>query len=166
MTRAGLLLLPFALAACAAGAGASGLARRIDDRPLPGPEAEGSPAIRPVRGQAEALRGRMTSAHDRHGRGRPAATALVAGELGVGAEQGFTVELVGGVCYSLLAVGENDDADIDLLLLDPLGTEVAEDRRPGAGAVVEICPPRSGRYRAVVRMYAGGGAFAFQLFGA
>ena len=107
----------------------------------------------------------MASAHRARGRGRPATTAIVRGDLGVGQEQGFTVELGAAICYTLLAVGESDAVDVDLVLLDAAGDEVADDRDRGSVAAVEVCPPRRGRYRAVIRMYHGQGAFAFQVFG-
>jgi hypothetical protein len=90
---------------------------------------------------------------------------MVRGALGCGEEQGYTIDLVGSACYALLAVGESDSTDVDLLLVDARGAEVAEDSSRQAVAAIEVCPPRDGRYTAVVRMYAGSGGFAFQVFG-
>lgn len=127
-----------------------------------GPE----PAVMPRLGpDAEPLERRLAQAHSARGRGRPAATPMARGHLGAGQEQGFTLRLEAGACYTLLAVGGADEEDVDLVVFDADGEAVAEDFGRGAVAVAELCPEADAAFRAVVRMYGAPGGFAFQVFG-
>lgn len=92
-------------------------------------------------------------------------THLVRGALGPGQEQAFEVTLHGSSCYTMLAVAESTDQEVDLHLLDGRGGELAQDRTMGHQAAIEHCPPRDGAFRIVVRMYRGSGRFGLQLFG-
>ncbi len=109
------------------------------------------------------LLGRLDAAHERHGRGRPPATGATLGELGVGARQGFVVDLLRGRCYSILAVTASDDQEIDLALIDERGEEY--ERQSGHEAVVELCPTSDVSVRVLVRMYRGSGPFVIRVFG-
>ena len=114
---------------------------------------------------ADELAQRLLSAHRELGRGRPPVTDPVRGQLGTGQEQGFTVRLSAGLCYSVIAVSLMDGGELDLLLFDRRGDPIAQDLRPRGAAAVDVCPTDSSAYRIVVRMFRGSGAFALQLFG-
>jgi hypothetical protein len=146
---------------------APGQARRVptdNDQPLPVAETDSSGAP-DGGGLMDELGLRLVSAHRELGRGRPPVTDVVRGQLGTGQEQGLTVRLSGGLCYSVIAVSRNDGVELDLLLFDRRGDPVAQDLRPRGAAAVDVCPSDSSAYRIVVRMFRGSGSFALQLFG-
>jgi hypothetical protein len=108
----------------------------------------------------------MDAAHRRLGRGRPSATVLTWGQIGVGQTQGFTVELRPGICYSIIAACATDDQAIDLTLHDTEGEELSRSLTTESSTSIEVCPTNEGRFRVMVRMYSGSGAFVIQVFGA
>jgi len=77
------------------------------------------------------------------------------------------IELQGGGCYALAAVGDTGVEDIDLRLLQmggPLAV-VATDSTRRREAVVKVCPERSGTFLLDVRMNRGSGNYVIQRFG-
>lgn len=83
------------------------------------------------------------------------------GELGEGAERTFAVELEGGKCYALLAVGDSGVRDMSLALRDGSGREVDRDEAGDARPTVRVCPSSTGSYQMVVRMVSGAGGFVY-----
>lgn len=90
------------------------------------------------------------------GHGEPAK-----GQLEQKQTRDFPIELEGGKCYAILAVGDSGVRDLDLILLDSdgrtLGRNVQDDARP----VVRVCPDRSGEFAMRVRMRGGSGRFVY-----
>lgn len=84
---------------------------------------------------------------------------IVQGTLAEGAASRSTLPLSAGDCYAFVAFGEDGVADVDLLLIDDAGTEVAADRTHDAQAALQYCPEVAGRYQVVVRMAAGSGKY-------
>ncbi len=111
------------------------------------------------------LERRLSKAHARFGRGRPAVTRTVLGELGPGGEQVFNAHLIHDRCYSIIAVGISNDQVIDMVLLDQQGHEVEQDLGPGSTASLAVCLRHDARYQITIRMYRGHGAFAIRIYG-
>lgn len=90
------------------------------------------------------------------GHGEPAR-----GQLDQEQTRDFPIQLEGGKCYAILAVGDSGVRDLDLFLLDSggstVGRNVADDSRP----VVRVCPDRSGEFAMRVRMRRGAGQFFY-----
>jgi hypothetical protein len=70
----------------------------------------------------------------------------------------FAVSLSAGRCYVAMARGGEGLTDIDLVLLDPDGAEVARDLDRDAEPDVELCPDDGGRYAVIARAFEGAGA--------
>jgi hypothetical protein len=107
----------------------------------------------------------MDRAHASLGHARPAVTQMVTGDLGTGQTQGFDTELERGACYTFIVACATDDQRVDLTLYDESAGEVAQSLATRSTTAVDVCPPARGRYRVVVRMYAGSGPFALRVFG-
>lgn len=72
--------------------------------------------------------------------------------LARGAQAPKTVLLYPTNQYSIVAVCDQKCEDIDLIIKDESGREVASDRNDDAVAVVTLVPPAEGRYLVSVRM--------------
>lgn len=83
------------------------------------------------------------------------------GELATAATRNFEIQLEGGRCYAILAVGDGGVRDLDLLLLDPGGREVDRDLAQDARPTVRVCPENSGNYYMQVRMTDGAGSYVY-----
>ncbi len=86
------------------------------------------------------------------------------GELAEGAQREFQIELEGGKCYAILAVGDNGVRDIDLIVRDRGGNIVDRDIEADARPVVRVCPESSGTQSIDVRMASGGGEFVYAAY--
>lgn len=129
--------------------------------------AEGGPvgAI-PVGGGSDFVATKMRDTHAKVGQGRAAVTPLRRGRLQTSKSCTWAVDLDGGHCYTVIAVGSPSAHDIDLSLLDPSGNRVAEDAEGSVNVrTASTCPPFPGPHRVTVRMTAGYGAFGVQVFG-
>ncbi len=82
-------------------------------------------------------------------------------QLGAGETRNFEIQLEGGRCYAILAVGDASVRDLDLRLLDPSGREVDRDIAQDARPTVRVCPESSGNYYMQVRMTDGSGAYVY-----
>jgi hypothetical protein len=82
-------------------------------------------------------------------------------QLADGGDQTYSVDLEGGKCYALLAVGDSGVRDMALSLRDAAGTEVDRDEAGDARPTVRVCPESTGRYTMHVRMVSGSGSFVF-----
>lgn len=83
------------------------------------------------------------------------------GQLSEGAEQAYAVELEGGKCYAILALGDSDVRDLSLSLRDGSGREVDRDEAGDARPTVRVCPQDTGNYTMVVRMVSGTGSYVY-----
>jgi hypothetical protein len=98
---------------------------------------------------------------DMHARGYESMGDAQRGELATAAVRDFPIELEGGKCYALLAVGDNGVRDLDLLLLDAAGATIDRDVEQNPRPIVRVCPTRSGSFRMQVKMFAGEGNFVY-----
>jgi len=69
-----------------------------------------------------------------------------------------------GSCWVILAAGSSALRELDLLVFDADGAEVARDGEQGAMAVVRFCPAQNGTYYASLRAAAGSGLYALRTF--
>jgi hypothetical protein len=83
------------------------------------------------------------------------------GRLDEGGERDFSIELEGGKCYAILAVGDNSVRDLDLILLDERGRQIDRDVEADPRPIVRVCASRTGSYTMKVRMYTGQGNFVY-----
>ncbi len=83
------------------------------------------------------------------------------GQLNEGTEQAYAVELEGGKCYAILALGDSDVHDLSLSLRDAAGREVDRDEAGDARPTVRVCPQNTGNFTMVVRMISGSGSYVY-----
>ena len=83
------------------------------------------------------------------------------GQLAEGETRDFSIELEGGKCYAILAVGDNGVRDLDLAILDQRGRQLDRDVESDPRPIVRVCADRSGEYTMQVRMYSGAGNFVY-----
>ncbi len=76
-----------------------------------------------------------------------------------------SVQLDGGHCYAIAAVGGSGVADLDLFVRGAGDVAVGRDVSRARDALVRMCADQSGAYRAQVRMYQGKGAWALRVYG-
>jgi len=90
------------------------------------------------------------------------------GVLTEGQEESFSTILEAGRCYRILGVGGASLTDLDLLLRDENGNEVAQDDAtdnvPVLGRDAVICPRWTGPFSVTVRAYRGSGPYGIQVF--
>ncbi len=82
-----------------------------------------------------------------------------------GEDVSFAVTLSAGRCYVAMARGGEGLTDIDLVLLDPDGAEVARDLDRDAEPDVELCPEEGGHYAVIARAFEGAGALGVLVLG-
>jgi hypothetical protein len=111
------------------------------------------------------LGARMREIWEQYGGGRGPANDLVTGAGNTGDEADFQVDLQSGRCYTVIGVAEPSITDLDMFLFDPQGSQVAQDQATDNFPIVQACPQTSGSYRVQLKVYAGQGAYAFQVFG-
>jgi len=78
--------------------------------------------------------------------------AITTGSLNQGASGTVTMQLDGGANYVLVGACDDDCGDLDFVLYDPKGQEVARDTDTDAFPRVSVTPPQSGTYRVQVSM--------------
>jgi hypothetical protein len=83
------------------------------------------------------------------------------GRLDEGGSRNFEIQLEGGRCYAILAVGDGTVRDLDLRLLNQRGQEVDRDTANDARPTVRVCPERSGNFTMQVAMAGGAGAYVY-----
>jgi hypothetical protein len=120
-------------------------------------------SLRP--GDDTPLGARMRELWAQYGGGRGPANELVTGAGNTGDEADFQVDLHAGRCYTVIGVAEPSINDLDMFLFDPQGSQVAQDQATDNFPIVQACPQTSGTYRVQLKVYAGQGAYAFQVFG-
>jgi hypothetical protein len=86
------------------------------------------------------------------------------GELGEAGTNAYDVDLEGGKCYAILAVGDSGVRNLDLTLLDASGREVDRDVASDTRPIVRVCPSTDGHYRMQVRMTSGSGVYFYAAY--
>lgn len=86
------------------------------------------------------------------------------GELSEGQTRDFTLNLEGGKCYAILAVGDGGVRDLDLIVSNSRGQAIDRDIEAGARPIVRACPSSTGDYGIQVRMAQGQGGFVYQAY--
>jgi hypothetical protein len=81
------------------------------------------------------------------------------GALSEGGESVTPVDLRPGDCVTFVALGESGVGDVDVIVRDEAGNELARDRTQDAQAATQFCPPFAGRFQVAVRMVRGGGGY-------
>jgi len=129
-------------------------------------EASAERRVHRIGGDAEGYLNRQIRArHAAVGEGRLGISPLHQGELRTSQEARFEVEVHSGECYVATAVGMPSARDLDLTLLDAFGHERERERGESAAPALRFCPAVSGHWTLIVRMQAGYGRFAAQVFG-
>lgn len=83
------------------------------------------------------------------------------GQLAAGAERTYPVELEGGRCYAILAVGDSGVGDLDLRLEAPNGQEIDRDIADGPRPTVRVCARSTGTYTMHVQVAQGSGQYVY-----
>ncbi len=81
------------------------------------------------------------------------------GSLAEGSEAHFDGRLEPGQCYTVVALGGGGVANLDVVITDEAGTDVAHDATEDGEAAVQFCPQYPAQYRISVRMTRGGGGY-------
>jgi hypothetical protein len=85
--------------------------------------------------------------------------AISEGSLPEGGEARVEARLEPGQCYMVVGLGSGGVANLDVVVLDEGGTEVAHDTTQDGEAAVQFCPQYPGNYRIAVRMQRGSGSY-------
>lgn len=101
---------------------------------------------------------------DMQARGYTALGSVARGELAEGGNRDFAIEFEGDKCYALLAVGDDNVRNLDLVLRDPRGRDVDQDLESDAKPIVRVCPERSGTFNMRMQMREGGGNFIYATY--
>jgi len=83
------------------------------------------------------------------------------GQLALAGTRNFEIQLEGGRCYAILAVGDASVRDLDLVLLGPNGEEVDRDIAQDPRPTVRVCPESTGNFYMQVRMTDGQGSYVY-----
>lgn len=81
------------------------------------------------------------------------------GSLAEGTEAHFDGRLDPGQCYTVVALGSDGVANLDVVITDEAGNDVAHDATQDGEAAVQFCPQYPAQYRISVRMTRGGGGY-------
>lgn len=81
------------------------------------------------------------------------------GSLAEGGVARLTSRLRGGDCYTIVAFGGEGVSDLDVVVMDDAGVEVAADRSSDSQAAAQFCPEVDGDYQISVRMAHGNGTY-------
>lgn len=98
---------------------------------------------------------------DMRARGYESLGDQTTGQLAEAGTRNFAIQLEGGRCYAILAVGDTGVRDLDLHLLDPSGREVDRDVANDARPTVRVCPEASGNFYMQVQMSSGSGQYVY-----
>ena len=97
-------------------------------------------------------------------RGYESFGSMTRGELQQGGTRDFNIELEGGKCYAIVAVGGSTVRNLDLTLMNASGNELDRDIADDARPIVRVCPENSGRHRMQVKMTEGTGNFVYHAY--
>jgi hypothetical protein len=142
-------------------------APRTQNAPLE-PSGGGTEAVVPEPAANDALGQAMVRRANEFAADMTPATTLFRGTLETGQNQDYEAVLQPARCFKVIGVGAETVTDLDLFLFDPSGAQIqqdtASDAYPVLGLTEPICPEAQGNYRVQVRMFAGRGEFAVQVF--
>ena len=110
----------------------------------------GSPALDP---RFVALHNTMTAI------GMVQSGSISEGSLPEGGEAHFEGMLQPGQCYTIVGLGSGGVANLDVVVLDEGGNEIAHDTTEDGSAAAQFCPQYPGNYRISVRMRRGSGSY-------
>lgn len=117
-------------------------------------------AFIPSCGSATSLEPRYVAVHNAlSAMGLSQTGSISEGSLGEGTEARVTTSLTGGTCYTILGLGTGGASNLDIVILDAAGTEVAHDTSTDSQAAVQYCPSYAGEYTVTVRMARGSGGY-------
>lgn len=85
--------------------------------------------------------------------------------LNKGEDVQFTRDFDGGVKYAVVGGGDDGTKDLDIVITDDAGNEVAKDTLPDNRPVVEFTPPKPGRYTIKLVMHDAGANGGFGTVG-
>ena len=108
---------------------------------------------------------RLRTRHAAAGEGREPVSDARVGQLRTSESSEEEVRVEGGRCYVVLGAGAPSAAELDLVVRDALGNELARDAERDAAPRARFCPLTSGPVRIAVRMARGYGGFGVQVFG-
>lgn len=83
--------------------------------------------------------------------------------LAAGALTAYAINAQAGQCYVPVAVGASS-GNLDMIVVDPMGQNVAHNVQPDANPWVRFCAQSSGRYIARMQMSSGGGEYFYALY--
>ncbi|MEM9068254.1 MAG: hypothetical protein AAGE52_07095 [Myxococcota bacterium] len=101
---------------------------------------------------------------DMQARGYESYGDISRGELTESGTQDYDIQLEGGKCYAIVAVGANSVRNLDLVLLDSRGRQLDADTAGDARPIVRVCAERSGTFKMQVRMASGSGEFRYHAY--
>ena len=84
--------------------------------------------------------------------------------LGPRASDNFNITLNGGDCYRIAGFGGQGVRDLDAYLYDPSGRQMVRDYATDSRPIVSACATQTGQYRVRFHMYAGAGAYTYQVY--
>lgn len=85
--------------------------------------------------------------------------AISEGSLPEGGEAHFDGRLDPGQCYTVVGIGSGGVANLDVVVTDEAGNDVAHDATQDGAAAVQFCPQYPAQYRISVRMQRGSGGY-------
>lgn len=85
--------------------------------------------------------------------------AISEGSLPEGGEAHFDGRLEAGQCYTVVGLGSGGVANLDVVVTDEAGNDVAHDATMDGEAAVQFCPQYPANYRISVRMQRGSGGY-------
>ncbi len=133
--------------------------------PAPAVEVARAPAFRVGGAGTDFVAQRLRARHAAVGEGRDAVIDVRAGQLRTSESIEQEVRVEAGRCYVVLGAGAPSVAELDLLVRDALGNELARDAERDAFPRARFCPLTSAPVRIVARMFRGYGPFGVQVFG-
>lgn len=81
------------------------------------------------------------------------------GSLAEGGETTLRMPMQAGECYTVVALASDGVQDLDVIVRDASGNEIARDRTTDPQAAAQVCPPYPGEFEVVVRATRGGGSW-------
>ena len=139
-----------------------------DDQPPPAPAVAPAPPPAPSIVATESLEQQLATRAGVVAKGFLPASPVATGPLVTGASRDHTFVLAGGACHKFVSVSSSKVRELDLLLYDQNGVlvqrDISDDNSPGVGLDSPICPQAPAAYRLQVKMVAGEGEYAVQMF--
>ena len=109
---------------------------------------------------------RLQQLHTQFGKGRAAVSGVFRGNLSEKNKGSHQISLLGGHCYTAIAVGMPSVKDLDLSFYDPNNNRVAFDTTQNSYPILDTnpCVEKDSVYTVRVTMTKGRGPYGFQVF--